>query len=63
MLGFDLPDTKLRDAFWKGCYAHGLLVIRSGERSIRLRPVLDLEDGLITEALHLMDNACCKLAS
>ncbi len=63
MLGFDLPDAKLRDAFWKSCYTHGLLVIRSGERSIRLRPVLDLEDDLITEALRLMDNACRKLAA
>ncbi|HEY9173451.1 MAG TPA: L-lysine 6-transaminase [Verrucomicrobiae bacterium] len=63
MLGFDLPDARLRDAFWKACYAHNLLVIRSGERSIRLRPVLDLEDDLITEALRLMDNACRKLAA
>jgi L-lysine 6-transaminase len=63
MLGFDLPDARLRDAFWKGCYAHGLLVIRSGERSIRLRPVLDLKDDIITEALRLMDAACRKLTA
>jgi L-lysine 6-transaminase len=62
MLAFDLPDTARRDAFWKGCYALDLLVIRSGERSIRLRPVLDLKDDVIAEALRIMDAACRKLA-
>lgn len=61
MLGFDLPDTKLRDAFWKGCYELGLLVIRSGERSIRLRPVLDLKDDIIEASLRIMAAACRKL--
>jgi len=61
MLAFDLPDTARRDAFWKGCYAPDLLVIRSGERSIRLRPVLDLKPDAIATALRIMDAACRKL--
>jgi L-lysine 6-transaminase len=63
MLAFDLPDMAQRDAFWKGCYALDLLVIRSGERSIRLRPVLDLKDDVIVEALRIMDAACRKLSA
>lgn len=63
MLAFDLPDAAQRDAFWRGCYELGLLVIRSGERSIRLRPVLDLKDDIIKEALHIMDATCQKLGS
>ena len=43
MLAFDLPNTATRDAFWKGAYELGLLVVRCGERSIRLRPVLDVK--------------------
>jgi L-lysine 6-transaminase len=62
MLAFDLPDTARRDAFWKACYALDLLVIRSGERSIRLRPVLDLQDDIINESLRIMDLACRQLA-
>ena len=50
MLAFDLPDTARRDAFWKGCYELGLLVLRSGPRSIRLRPVLDVTDEIIEES-------------
>ena len=62
MLAFNLPDTAQRDAFWKGCYELGLLVIRSGERSIRLRPVLDVKSDIIESALRIMDEECRKLA-
>lgn len=61
MLAFDLPDGATRDAFWKGCYELGLLVIRSGERSIRLRPVLDLKSDIIEESLRIMSDQCRKL--
>ncbi len=62
MLAFDLPDTTRRDAFWRGCYELGLLVIRSGERSIRLRPVLDVKDDIIEQSLRIMNDECHKLA-
>lgn len=61
MLAFDLPDTATRDAFWRGCYDLNLLVIRSGERSIRLRPVLDVKDNVIEESLKIMSDECHKL--
>jgi L-lysine 6-transaminase len=61
MLAFDLPNTAARDAFWKGTYELGLLVVRCGERSIRLRPVLDVEDDIIEQSLRIMDNECRRL--
>jgi L-lysine 6-transaminase len=61
MLAFDLPTPAVRDAFWKGAYDLGLLVIRSGERSIRLRPVLDIQPEVIERALGLMHELCRKL--
>jgi len=61
MLAFDLPDTSRRDSFWKGAFELGLLVVRCGERSIRLRPVLDITDAVIEEALRIMDNECCRI--
>jgi L-lysine 6-transaminase len=63
MLSFDLPDAARRDAFWKGCYERGLLVIRCGERSIRLRPVLDVKDDVIESALNIMEQQCRPLAN
>src|ERR1035441_2856190 len=61
MLAFDLPNTAQRDAFWKGAYELGLLVVRGGERSIRLRPVLDVQDDIIQEAFRIMDQQCRRL--
>ena len=61
MLAFDLPDTTSRDLFWKGCYELGLLVVRCGERSIRLRPVLDIKDDVIESSLRIMNDVSEKL--
>jgi L-lysine 6-transaminase len=61
MLAFDLPNGALRDAFWKGSYELGLLVVRCGDRSIRLRPVLDVKDDAIEAALRIMDGECRRL--
>jgi L-lysine 6-transaminase len=61
MLAFDLPTPMLRDAFWKGAFELGLLVIRSGERSIRLRPVLDIKTDVIEQALRIMDTQAARL--
>jgi L-lysine 6-transaminase len=61
MIAFDLPDTAWRDAFWKGCYELGLLVLRSGERSIRLRPVLDVTDEIVESSLRIMYDKCRRL--
>jgi L-lysine 6-transaminase len=58
MLAFVLPSAAARDAFWKGAYELGLLVVRCGERSIRLRPVLDVKDEVIEQALRIMDQQC-----
>ena len=58
MLAFDLPDAARRDGFWKGAYELGLLVVRCGERSIRLRPVLDVKDDIIEQAVRVMDQQC-----
>ena len=61
MLAFDLPNAELRDAFWKGSYELGLLVVRCGERSIRLRPVLDVKEDVIRESIDIMDKECRRL--
>ena len=62
MLAFDLPDSRRRDAFWKGAFELGLIVVRCGERSIRLRPVLDLTGEVIEEAVEIMEAECRRLS-
>ena len=59
----DLPDGARRDAFWKRAYELGLLVVRCGERSIRLRPVLDIKADVIELALKIIAGECQRLAT
>ncbi len=61
MLAFDLPDADCREAFLKGAFDLGLLVMRCGERSIRLRPMLDVTEDVIEEAIRMLDLQCSKL--
>jgi L-lysine 6-transaminase len=63
MIAFDLASGAVRDAFWKKSYDLGLLVLRCGDCSIRLRPVLDVKDDAIEAALKIMDGQCRQLAA
>ncbi len=60
---FTLPNAAARDAFWRGTYEQGLLVVRCGECSIRLRPVLDIKEADIESALRIMDAALQKTSA
>jgi len=35
--------------------------VRSGERTIRLRPVLDLKPEIVPQALQLLEQQCRRL--
>ena len=58
MMAFDLPNARARDAFCKAAFHQGVLVVGSGERSVRLRPVLDIRAEVLDKALGLLDAAC-----
>ena len=60
-LAFDLPDPKTREEFWKGLFDLGVLTLRSGENSIRFRPVLDITAEVIDEAMDLMRRQCQQM--
>jgi L-lysine 6-transaminase len=60
-LAFDLPDKARREAFYQGLFEHGLLAIRSGERSLRFRPVLDTTPEDAARALELLRAQCRRM--
>ena len=62
MLAFDLPNSGLRDAFCKTAFQKGLLLVGSGERSVRLRPVLDIRAEVLDQAIRLLEVVCRDLA-
>ena len=57
---FDLPDKATRDALRRRCFEHGLLVLNSGERSIRFRPALVATTAEIDEAIALLDEVLAQ---
>jgi L-lysine 6-transaminase len=57
---FDLPDGRSRERFWKGLFDLGVLTLRSGERSLRFRPALDITAEVVDEAIGLMRQYCRK---
>jgi L-lysine 6-transaminase len=60
LLAFDLPDPDTREKFWKGLFDLGVLGLRSGERSIRFRPALDITADVVDEAMDLIRQYCRK---
>jgi len=61
MLAFDLPSRDLRERFYQGLFEIGLLAIRSGERSIRFRPTLDLPAAVIRDAIEMLREQCRRM--
>jgi L-lysine 6-transaminase len=57
-IAFDLPDAETRDDVWRKLFDSGLLVLKSGERSIRFRPALDLTKNVVNEAMDLLRKYC-----
>ncbi len=55
MVAFDLPDPVSRDIFRGLLLEKGLLALKSGERSIRFRPMLDLPPAAAEEGLAIVD--------
>ncbi|RME01036.1 MAG: L-lysine 6-transaminase [Calditrichaeota bacterium] len=57
MLAFDLPSGTFRDAFVQQCQHNGLLIFGCGHRSIRVRPMLDLQKSHVDEAIEIIEKS------
>jgi L-lysine 6-transaminase len=61
MVAFDLPDQQQRDGFHAGLFEIGLLALKSGERSIRFRPALDVPLDAVGQALEIVREQCDRM--
>ena len=57
-IAFDLPDGKTRDDVWRKLFGSGVLVLKSGDRSIRFRPALDITKEVVDETMEILRNQC-----
>lgn len=62
MIAFDLPNRTVREEFYRGLFDLGLLALRSGERSVRFRPALDLPEEAIGEAIDILVTQCERMS-
>ncbi len=61
MDAFDLATTEMRDKFYNEAYKNGLLVLKCGEKGIRFRPPLIVEEEHINIAAEIMDKILATL--
>jgi L-lysine 6-transaminase len=57
LIAFDAPDTTVRDRIVERAHDEGLLVLACGDRSVRLRPALDLSRADAEEGLSRLGRA------
>lgn len=63
ILAFDLQSTELRDIFIRETYNHGVLVLKGGKNSIRLRPPFIITETEIDEVITIFHTILRKLSS
>lgn len=63
MCAFDLPSHEQRDVLRKECYSNGMIVLPSGERSIRFRPALNITRHHVDEAAVILRAALGEMQS
>ncbi len=57
LLAFDLPDSRARDIFRGLLLENGLVALKCGDRSIRFRPMLDLDGTALEDGLAIVQKS------
>ncbi|HEY5606532.1 MAG TPA: aminotransferase class III-fold pyridoxal phosphate-dependent enzyme, partial [Thermoplasmata archaeon] len=57
------PAPKLRDAIVKDAYEHGLILLPTGESSIRYIPALNIPEDLLDAGLDLLEGCIARRAN
>ncbi len=63
MCAFDLPDAATRDAARRAVTERQMMVLVCGVRTLRFRPVLDIEPSEIDSGLAILDEAIGSLSA
>ena len=57
LIAFELPTAEKRDQMMKKIYENGAVVLASGDKSIRLRPHLDIKQSEIDHAIQIFEKS------
>ncbi len=61
LIAFDLPTAESREEMKAELFRQGVLLLRCGERSLRLRPVLDFPAEAADRFIEILDDAAARL--
>ncbi len=61
-LAFDLPTPEIRSELIERCWKNGLIVLSCGKQSIRIRPVLNLQESEADEGLEIFHRSCLDIS-
>ncbi|GAA1731964.1 L-lysine 6-transaminase [Isoptericola hypogeus] len=62
MCAVSLPSREVRDAVLAGLHGEGYLILGCGERSVRFRPALTVEESVLDDAVAALDRVVSRLA-
>jgi len=57
MCAFDMSTPEIRDAVREQAYEDGLIALGCGQRTIRFRPALTIDEAAIDEGIEILDRA------
>lgn len=60
-IAFDLPNTDIREQVINQAMEEGLLLLRSGEKSIRFRPALNVPQEIIEKGIQKLRSVIAKI--
>lgn len=63
MCSFDLQTTELRNKFRDNCYKEKLMILGCGEKSIRFRPALNINESEIDKGLTIIQKVLKLMSS
>jgi 4-aminobutyrate aminotransferase len=63
MIGFDLVDHDMAEAFEQACFERGVLALTCGRRGVRLAPPLVVTEAQCERALQIIADACEALTN
>jgi len=61
MAAFDFPDQELRGKFLKYCFEERMLVLATGVKGVRFRPILTVTEEDLTEGYNRMKKALMRI--
>jgi len=61
MIAFDLPNKEMCEKLKQTAYNKGLLIISSGDKTIRLRPMLDIKKKDMDRLVEILKDCLTEL--